>query len=510
MTGTEYRVGQIADIPDGQLHEITIEKTPILFVRRGKQVVALGARCPHYGAPLEKGKLCDGRLVCPWHCAAFDIESGELLDPPALDGFRKYPIRVEEGEVFVQLPGEQAENDEGVNIDATDAEDDRLFAIVGTGGAGAAAAEALREFGFRGRVLLIGDEHPPYDRPSCSKNYLAGQASDGKLPLRSEAFYRKKGIKCVARKVSSVDVTSRVIVFEKSQGITADKILLATGASPISLDVPGHSLSGVHTLRSATDSRRIREKAQTSRHAVVVGGGLIGMEVAASLAEHNCRVTLVSRDHVPMERLIGERIGRFLQQLHEKNGTRFCLGREVRRCVGEDIVNGVELDDGSRLPADLVVVGIGVRPNTELVQMYPKNPDGSLDVDQYLRLNDNIFAAGDIACYPDPYFGQRLRVEHWRVAQQQGRTAARNMLGGAQPFDGVPFFWTREFGVSLAYAGYATDWDEIIYLGTPEELDFSAYYVRNNRVLAVFGTQTEAPSVSWSRCEQGVRLWPAK
>jgi NADPH-dependent 2,4-dienoyl-CoA reductase/sulfur reductase-like enzyme len=340
-------------------------------------------------------------------------------------------------------------------------------------------------------VLLIGDDHPPYDRPSCSKQYLSGQSSDDQLLLRSSDFYNDKGIECFARRVSSVDVNARTIVFEKSPGIIADKILLATGAVPIPLDVPGGDLPGVFTLRTWAGSRNIREQAQCSQRAVVVGDGFIGMEVAASLAEHDCQVTVVSRNRSPMERVFGQRVGQLLLLLHERNGTRFRLGREVRELMGSGRVESVILDDGSRLPADLVVVGIGVRPNADIVKMYPKNPDGSIDVDQYLRLNDNVYAAGDIACYPDIYSGRRIRVEHWRVAQQQGRTAARNMFGPDLPYGGVPFFWTRQFGVSFTCAGHANEWDDVIFTGEPEELDFSAYYVKDDRLLAIAGTQTE-------------------
>jgi NADPH-dependent 2,4-dienoyl-CoA reductase/sulfur reductase-like enzyme len=288
-----------------------------------------------------------------------------------------------------------------------------------------------------------------------------------------------------------VDVKTRTIVFDKSPGVIADKILLATGAVPIPLDVPGHDLPGVFTLRTLADSRAIREKARRSRHVVVVGDGFIGMEAAASLSEHDCQVTIVSRNRWPMASVFGEEVAQLLRRLHEEKGTRFRTEQEVHHFYGEGKVESVELDDGSRLAADLVVVGIGVRPNAHIVEMYPKNPDGSIDVDQYLRLNDNVFAAGDMACYPDVYSGKRIRVEHWRVAQQQGRTAALNMIGPNLPFDRVPFFWTRQFGVSLTYAGHADQWDDVIITGEPDELDFSAYYVKDNRLLAIAGTQAE-------------------
>jgi len=493
MKGAEHKIGRLDDLPDGQLHEVTVEDVPIVLLRRGQQVLAVGGRCPHYGAPLAQGQLCEGRLVCPWHCASFDIQTGKLLDPPALDDVPKYPVRVDGGVVLVKLPDGTAEKESAADadIDALREEDGRLIAIIGAGGAGSAAAEALREAGYRGRLLLIGDEHPPYDRPSCSKQYLAGQSSDEQISLRSPEFYNNKGIECAARRVSSVDVETRTIVFEKSPGIIADKILLATGAVPIPLEIPGNDLLHVFTLRGWADSRAIRERAKESRHAVVVGDGFIGMEAAASLAEHDCRVTVVSRNSVPMANIFGDRIGQLLRKLHENNGIQFCCDQNVRRLIGEGSVKAVELDDGSRLPADLVVVGIGVRPNTQIVQMYPKNADGGIDVDQYLRLNEHVFAAGDIACYPDRYSGERVRVEHWRVAEQQGRVAARNMVGPSLPYDAVPFFWTRQFGVSFAYAGHASQWDEVIFTGAPEEMDFSAYYVKDDRLLAIAGTQTE-------------------
>jgi NADPH-dependent 2,4-dienoyl-CoA reductase/sulfur reductase-like enzyme len=446
---------------------------------------------PHYGAPLAEGQLCGGRLVCPWHCAAFDVQTGRLLDPPALDGLRKYPVRVEGNDVFIQLPDKTIESKMAPENDIAQERDNRIIAIVGAGAAGSAAAEAIRELEYRGRVLLIGDDHPAYDRPACSKQYLASQISDDKLPLRSPEFYGRKGIECLGRRVSSVDVRTGTVIFQKAQGIVADKVLLATGAVPIPLGVPGNDLGGVFTLRTWRDSRNIREKARKSQHAVVVGDGFIGMEVAASLVEYDCQVTVVSPNRPPMVTILGKELGQRLQQLHEENGTRFRLGHEVHALLGEGNVKSVELDDGSQLPADFVVVGIGARPNADVVEGYPKNPDGSVDVDQYLRLNDIVYAAGDVACYPDAYSARRIRVEHWRLAQQQGRTAAGNMVRPSVPFDGVPFFWTRQFGVSFTCAGHADEWDEVVLTGDPDALQFSAYYVKDGRLVSIVGTQTE-------------------
>jgi NADPH-dependent 2,4-dienoyl-CoA reductase/sulfur reductase-like enzyme/nitrite reductase/ring-hydroxylating ferredoxin subunit len=508
MTRDERKIGRLDDIPEGQLSEVTVDDIPVLLVRRDGQIVALEARCPHHGAPLAEGQLCEGRVICPWHCAAFDVQTGRLLDPPALDGLRKYPVRVEGDDVLVRLPDKTTETEIAPENDVERDRDkrqqeNRIIAIVGAGAAGSAAAEAIRELGYRGRVLLIGDDHPPYDRTACSKQYLAGQISDDKLPLRSPEFYNRKGIECLGRRVSSVDVRTGTVIFERAEGIVADKVLLATGAAPIPLDVPGNDLGGVFTLRTWGDSRTIREKAQRSEHAVVVGDGFVGMEVAASLADYDCQVTVISRNRPPMVTKFGKEVGQRLQKLHEENGTRFRLEHEVRALLGEGNLESVELDDGSQLPADIVVVGIGVRPNTDIVAGYPKNPDGSIDIDEYLRLNDNVYAAGDIACYPGPYSTRRIRVEHWRLAQQQGRTAAANMVRPAVPFDGVPFFWTRQFGVSLTCAGHADEWDEVILTGDPDALQFSAYYAKDGRLVAIVGTQTERTTAFMQQMRAG-------
>ena len=257
------------------------------------------------------------------------------------------------------------------------------------------------------------------------------------------------------------------------------------------MEIPGADLPGVMTLRGWADSRAIRGAAQGAKKAVVVGAGFIGMEVAASLAGHDVEVTVVERESTPLEKQLGREVGEVIRKLHEENGTVFRLGRTVERFQGDDKVQGVELDDGERLLADLVVVGLGITPVTEFLQGVPVNDDRSVDVDSRLMLAENVYAAGDVARYPDPFSDDRIRIEHWRLAQQHGRTAGQTMAGKDVSFESVPFFWTRHFGVSLMYAGHATEWDEVLMTGEPAKQDFTAFYIRDNRLLAAAGTQAE-------------------
>lgn len=488
----ERKVAQTDDLVDGQMLLTEVEGTAVLLARHAGRFYALGATCPHHGAPLAEGTLENGRLTCPWHASVFDITSGDLIEPPALNALPRFEVHVEGDAVYVRVPEEVPKARTLWMAHRDRLSDDRTFILVGGGAAAEAAAESLRQCGFQGRLLLIShDLHPPYDRTYASKQYLAGQLADSRMPLRDEAFYREYEIEWLHRRVVDLDVPQRQLTLEDGQTFSADAILVATGGIPRTLDVPGADLKGILTLRTWEDSRQIRAALHSTERIVMVGGSFIALEAAASLASEELLITVVARENVPFERIFGADVGQAFQRLHEHHGIRFRLGHSVRAFFGEDHVRSVELDDGSRLDADLVVLGLGVRPATDFLRGVPLNADGSVNVDENLKLADGVYAAGDIACYPDLRTQQRVRIEHWRLALQHGRKAGQQMVQWGTPFQSVPFFWTRHFGETFDYAGHAAEWDEVLLHGDLATRQFTAFYARADRLLAMLSTNSE-------------------
>jgi NADPH-dependent 2,4-dienoyl-CoA reductase/sulfur reductase-like enzyme/nitrite reductase/ring-hydroxylating ferredoxin subunit len=488
----EERVAATDDLHKEQMAQVEVGGKKVLLARVDGAYHATGDRCPHYGGPLHEGTLCDCRVTCPWHQSVFDVRTGDLLEPPALDAIPSFAVRVDGDDVYVDRPDDVKSQRPMPHSSADTTRDTRTFAVLGGGAAGGAAVEALRQEGFEGRIVLISQEDRwPYDRPNLSKDYLAGEMKADWLPLRPPASYDGLGIERIARQVTAMEVPTRTVTLADGSSLRPDAVLLATGASPRSLDVPGVDLAGIFTLRSWDDCEAIIGAFVGARDAVVVGSSFIGMEVATSLLARSLTVTVVSPDRVPFERPLGEAVGRSIMDLHEKKGTQFRLGRGVARFVGEGTVAAVELDDGSTVPADIVVVGVGVVPNTGFVQGVARDADGGLSVDEQLRLAPGVWAAGDVARYPQAHTGERVRIEHWRLAQQHGRAAAASMAGKGQPFTGVPFFWTQQFTRSFDYVGSGLGYDDIIVCGAIEKRDFTAFYAKAGRLVAACGTQSD-------------------
>ena len=455
---------------------------PVILVRRGEDLFAVDALCTHYGGPLGDGLVVDETVRCPWHHACFSLRTGEALRAPALKPIACRRVEQRNGMVHV---GDVVRPEPATSIrQARNGMSSASIVIVGGGAAGHAAAETLRHEGHTGTItMLSADDSLPCDRPNLSKDYLAGNAPDEWIPLRSAEFYEEQRIdvKLNAR-VVDIDPVARQVQIEGGRRLDYGALLLATGAEPVRLAIPGADLPHVHYLRTWSDSRALVGAAKTARRAAVIGASFIGLEVAASLRARHVDVQVVGRESVPMEPVLGAVVGAFMRKLHETHGVTFHLGTTP---VSID-AHGVTLANGKRIEADVVVIGIGVRPLLHLAEQAGLVVDRGVTVDAYLATNvDGIYAAGDIARWPDRLSGDRIRVEHWVVAQRQGQVAARNMLGAREPFDAVPFFWTEQYDFGLAYVGHAERFDRVEIDGSLEARDCKITYRRGGTKLAV-------------------------
>ena len=378
----EERVAGRHDLTDGQMTTVLVGGKKVLLAKVDGQFYATTARCPHWGGPLPEGTLHGHHLLCPLHKGTFDVRSGDLLEPPPLDGIAAFRVRVEGDDVYVDR-SEEPKRGRTMPMYACDlGVDAREFVIIGAGAAAAAAAEALRQECFVGRILLISPEDRwPYDRPNLSKDYMAGELEAKWLPLRSPEFYEEHTIERVVGRVTRLDVSSRAITLDDGSALQPDAVLVASGARPRRLDLPGAELPGVFTLRSLEDAERLAEAAGGARRAVVIGASFIGMETAASLVRRGLEVTVVGPETTPFERILGPEVGRVVQARHAAHGTRFALGGGVARFTGDSAIRTVELDDGVSLEADLVVVGVGVQPATDFVTGIELDRDGGVPVD---------------------------------------------------------------------------------------------------------------------------------
>ncbi|HHT8835474.1 pyridine nucleotide-disulfide oxidoreductase [Burkholderia cenocepacia] len=467
------------DLADGAMIEGHVGDAAVLLVRRGDELFAVGAQCPHYGGPLAEGLLVGDTIRCPWHHAAFCLRTGEMERAPALDGLPCWRVERRDGRAVVvdARPAAVPPALKAAGLPAS-------VVIVGGGAAAIAAAVTLRQEGYPHAItLLSADADPPYDRPNLSKDYLAGTAQADWLPLRAPSFYAEQRIdvRCNTR-VTRIDPAQRSVELADGSRVDYGALLLATGAEPNKLNVPGADLPHVCTLRSRADCDALIGKLKTARRCVVVGASFIGLEAAAALRTRGLDVHVVAPDPHPMGRVLGDALGDTIKALHEAHGVVFHLGATPAR-IGPD---SVTLSSGDVLPADVVLVGIGVHPNVELAQDAGLAVERGVTVDRFLQTSaPGIYAAGDIARWPDPLTGQRIRVEHWVVAERQGIVAARNLLGQQRPFDAVPFFWSQHYDLTLRYVGHAEQWDRVEIDGDLGAHDCSIAYWRGNTRLAV-------------------------
>ena len=493
-----HQVATLASLAPGAARTVEIGDIKILIVRDGDLVHAFGAACPHAGAPLGEGAICDGRIVCPWHKASFDLRDGALLEPPALDPLTRYPVLVEDGRVMLSTEAVAPPRQEG---EVTD--DRRRMLIVGAGAAGTAAACALREFGFSGRIVLLGQEAgDPYDRTALSKFVLQGaMPPDQATPLRDAAFYRAHRIERLHDEAVGLDQDTRRVALRDGGSLEYDQLLIATGGTPRPLPIPGGDRPGVHTLRSREDAEailgRIADDAARGEAAqvVIAGASFIGLEAASALRERQIPVTVVSPDEVPFTGQLGTRIGAMFRRLHERHGVRFLGGRRLARIEGDPAISGVVLDDGQRVPATLVLVGLGIAPASDFAAGLHRSEDGGIVVDAAMRAAAHVFAAGDVARFP---FGGRdqLRVEHWRVAQQHARIAAAGMLGQVARLDQPPFFWTYHYGKRYEYFGLAQELDRVDVDGDLDAGDFVARLIHQDDIVGIVACGREAETAA--------------
>ena len=469
------------DLRDGQMLAGHVGDDTVLLARRGDEIFAIAATCTHYGGPLAEGLMVDDTVRCPWHHACFSLRSAEAVRAPALSSVACWSVSRRDGRIVVSGKKEASPQQAGGLAAGRDAPG--RIVIVGGGAAGFAAAEMLRRRGYHGGLTMLSDDDaPPVDRPNLSKDYLAGNAPEDWIPLRPESFYRDNGIELrLNTKVQTIDPRAHEVALAGGSRVPYDRLLLATGAEPVRLPVPGADLPHVHMLRTLADSRAIIAGAAHARRAVVIGASFIGLEVAASLRARELEVHVVAPEKRPMERVLGPQLGDFVRGLHEEHGVVFHLERTASAIERERVV----LKEGGTLDADLVVVGIGVRPRVALAEQAGLALDRGVVVDPYLQTSaPDVFAAGDIARWPDPHSRKAIRVEHWVVAERQGQTAALNMLGTRQAFDTVPFFWSQHYDVPINYVGHAEAWDEIAVEGDVAAKDCLLRYKQGGRVVA--------------------------
>ncbi|ORM67952.1 FAD-dependent oxidoreductase [Pantoea rwandensis] len=469
-------VVQLKSLAQRKPTKFTVGDVDVVLVRDGERVQALQAKCPHAGAPLEQAAVCGDKLVCPWHKAVFQLRDGKMCEPLALAHLKRYPVRIEEGKVLVN-PQAMSPASPSVAQGETP-----VCVILGSGAAGSAAIWTLRDEGFSGKLVLVERESAaPYDRTALSKFVPSGKMAIEDVPklLKPEVLGT---VERIQGEVVQLKARDNMLLLAGGQQIHFDQLLIASGGVPQPLDIPGKDLQGVHLLRSINQAEELLQQVDDIQQLVIIGNSFIGMEMASALRNRDIDVTVVARHPLPFAKQFGEEIGRHFYDLHRSNGVKFVEG-EPEALEGADNVSAVRLKGGKALPTSLVLFATGVVPATDFIHDLTLQKDGSLLVDGQLRIAENIWVAGDIATYLTPRGPQR--IEHYRVAHQQGRIAARNILGKGVMYDRVPFFWTAHYGTRYEYLGHAEEWDDYRLLGSLQEKRFIAFYCRQGMIAAV-------------------------
>jgi len=476
LQGPDLAAGiPVADLAEGTPLLGHAAGEAVVVVKVGADVHAIAATCTHYGGPLAEGLVVGSTIRCPWHHACFDLRTGANA-APALSALTCWQTERRGDRVHVIGKKPAA-------APAPVARGPKSVAIVGAGAAGAACALALRDRGYTGPITMLGGEDPgPVDRPNLSKDYLAGTAPEEWIPLRGDDDWRALGVEVVTDPVVVLDAAARRVTLASGRDLTADAIVLATGAEPVRLPIPGAERIHVHTLRTLADSRAIIAAAASARRATVLGASFLGLEVAASLRARGLEVDVVAPEPIPLGAILGDDLGRAVRAVHEAHGTRFHLGLTATE-IRDDTVT---LSDRGTLVADLVVMAVGVRPRTALAEAAGLRVDRGIVVDDQLRTSAaGLWACGDVARFPDPLSGDAIRIEHWVVAERQGQAVARNLLGEARPFRDVPFFWSLHHELTINYVGHVSRFDRAQVIGDLAARDAAVVYRRGPRIAAV-------------------------
>jgi len=498
----DLRAGvELRNIADGAIVAGRVDTEGAILVRRGEEFFAVGAECTHYHGALAAGLAVGDTVRCPLHHACFDLRSGAALRAPALDPIACWRVERVGGKVFVR----ERKPEPKASARPTGGAVPASVTIIGGGAAGLAAADRLRREGYPGGITMISaDASPPYDRPNLSKDFLMGTAPAEWMPLRGADDYSARKIELLLNsRVRSLDLKQRNVQLESGRKVEFDALLLATGAEPVRLDIPTTGGARLLYLRSFADSQIIVAAAESAKRAVVLGASFIGLEVAASLRHRGIDVHVVGLEHTLFERVLGAKLGMLVREVHESHGVTFHLGTSIAKVDG----GRVTLKDGSSIEADFVVVGVGVRPAIALAEQAGLAIDRGVRVNEYLETSaTGIFAAGDIARWPDPHTGERIRVEHWVVAERQGQVAALNILGIRQVFDAVPFFWSQHYDMTINYVGHAESWDAIDIDGSLNSHDCAVTYRRDGRIMAVASISRDLQSLEAERDLEQTRV----
>jgi apoptosis-inducing factor 3 len=486
----DHRVTELTDIPDGGMRAFEVMGICILLSRNGADVTAVGGHCTHQGGPLAEGVRVGKSVICPWHHAMFDLSSGEHIEPPGEGRLTAFNTKIENGAVIVSFDDRTAKESRDEIDDVPAPKTSKTFAIVGAGAAGRAGAEELRRRGFDGRILLITmEKDAPYDRTALSKSFLASETTMDALELLSKQKLANKSIELILdRTVSKIDAANKKIIFADGGEFTYDSCLAAPGSAAREPDIAGTDLLGVYTLRSKSDGLRLKLAASEAKAIVIVGSGFIGMETAAVFTDEKKRVTVVTPDSKPFAHVFGERIAQALLEVHRGAGTDIRLEASVTALEGENgKVSGVRLASGEIVPADLVLLGTGAKPCIDFIEGASLSDDGGIKADATLKAADGLWVAGDIASFPSHFAaGAHVRIEHWRLAEQLGRHAARAMLGDTAPFAGIPFFWTQQHWM-LSLVGLTKTFDDVHIEGDLAAGNFMAYFILGDKIIAGLG-----------------------
>jgi apoptosis-inducing factor 3 len=477
-TGPDLTKGvSAADVAEGAMLVGHVGEDDVLVTRVGGELFAIGAHCTHYHGPLGEGLVVGQTVRCPWHHAHFCLRTGEALAGPAIDPVAAWTAEARDGKVFVT-----AKATEPVAKPKT-SKGPRRILIAGGGAAGFAAAEMLRRRGFDGSVTMVSaDADAPYDRPNCSKDYLAGEAPPEWMPLRGDSWYADNEIDLrLNTEIAALDLAANVANIRGGASIEFDALVLALGAEPQRPPIPGFDQPTVYTLRSLKDAGAIIAAAEKAKRVAIVGASFIALEVAAALRHRGIEVHVAAPEDIPLARVLGDDVGRWIQSLHQNQGVIFHLGRKVLGYAD----GRLGLDEGPAIEADFVVAGTGVRPRTALAEAAGLKVDRGVVVDRFLRAAPNIYAVGDLARFPDPTTGELIRIEHWVHAERQGQHVARALLGDDARFTDTPFFWSAHYDAKINYVGHAEAFDPPHIEGSLRDQNAAVRFAKGGRVLAV-------------------------